>query len=257
MPCSPPCCLRRRSSAGPMSLNWSGAAADPGTTVPDGAYRVVVTTTDAAGVSTTSSAPVSVVRAASALTGPAARGQPEPRPARGQRDLPLDAARAVARDAAHHVGELADRDRARLGSAGGSGTGRVERALGREADVGVARRGAHADDRGRDDRSCRRPSRSTSRRRRCAGCRRGRVRGGGFVRFRLSEPAYVQLRVQGHLIGPYVEAPGGRCRGALPPGGAACAEGRAAGARSCRERGPRADRPQTLDGVAARLVLAG
>ena len=27
--------------------------------------------------------------------------------------------------------------------------------------------------------------------------------GGGFVRYRLSEPAYVQLRVQGHLIGPY------------------------------------------------------
>jgi hypothetical protein len=29
--------------------------------------------------------------------------------------------------------------------------------------------------------------------------------GGGFVRFRLTEPAYVQLRVQGHLIGGYVE----------------------------------------------------
>ena len=29
--------------------------------------------------------------------------------------------------------------------------------------------------------------------------------GGGFVRYRLSEPGYVQLRVQGHLIGGYVK----------------------------------------------------
>ena len=56
--------------AGPVSLSWAGAATDPGTTVPDGAYRVVVTTTDAAGVSSSASAPISVVRAASALTGP-------------------------------------------------------------------------------------------------------------------------------------------------------------------------------------------
>ena len=33
--------------------------------------------------------------------------------------------------------------------------------------------------------------------------------GGGFVRFRLSEPGYVQLRVQGHLIGPYVKRKAG------------------------------------------------
>ncbi len=29
--------------------------------------------------------------------------------------------------------------------------------------------------------------------------------GAGFVRFRLSEPGYVQLRVQGHLVGGYVQ----------------------------------------------------
>ncbi len=66
--------------AGPVSLDWTGAGADPGTTVPDGAYRVVVATTDGAGVSTTSSAPVAVVRAASALDRAPHRRQPERRP---------------------------------------------------------------------------------------------------------------------------------------------------------------------------------
>ena len=39
-------------------------------TVADGSYHVVVTTTDAAGVATSASAPIAVVRAAGGLVGP-------------------------------------------------------------------------------------------------------------------------------------------------------------------------------------------
>ena len=56
--------------AGPETLSWAGTATDPGTTVPDGAYHVVVATTDAAGATTIQTTPVAVVRAGIGLTGP-------------------------------------------------------------------------------------------------------------------------------------------------------------------------------------------
>src|SRR5207244_1997974 len=115
--------------AGPVSLSWGGTAVDPGTTVPDGSVRVVVTTTDAAGMPSSSTAPIAVVRAGAVLTLSTEAGQ---QLLQTTFTVDLTPPRVTGLQARTHAG-------------------------------------------------------------------------GGFVRFSLAEPAYVQLRVQGHLLGPYVQ----------------------------------------------------
>ena len=238
-------------AAGPVSLTWAGAAADPGTTVPDGAYRVVVTSTDAAGTATSASAPISVVRAASALTGPRSAISPnhdhrgdsatfrwtqlEPAHATLQivsasaplatvldADLPVGPARAVwsgTSTAKLQSGTLG----AVLTLTTEAGQQQLQTTFAIDLTPPTAR-GLQARTRA----------------------------GGGFVRFRLTEPAYVQLRVQGHLIGGYVEHRAGVGRHPLPPCGSPGPPRRAAPARPRGQRGPCTSRPAA---VAARCPI--
>jgi len=190
--------------AGPVSLNWTGAAVDPGTTVPDGAYRVVVTTTDAAGVSSSSSAPISVVRAASALTGPRLAISPN-RDRRGDSAtfhwMQAQPSHATLRivSASAPIATVLDSDlpagRARAVWNGSSTAKLISGSLGAvltlttEAGQQLLQTTFSVDLTPPTVRGLQARTRA----------------GGGFVRFRLSEPGYVQLRVQGHLIGPYVK----------------------------------------------------
>jgi flagellar hook assembly protein FlgD len=195
-------------AAGPMTLNWSGAAVDPGTTVPDGAYRVVVTSTDAGGVASSSSAPISVVRAATGLTGPLLAVSPnddgrgdsasfhwvQTEPSRATlRIMSASAPLATVLESdlpagpAHAVWNGDSTTRLLSGSLGAVLTLTTEagqQVLQTTFEVDLtppASRGLQA--RTRD--------------------------GAGFVRFRLSEPGYVQLRVQGHPIGGYLKRKAG------------------------------------------------
>jgi flagellar hook assembly protein FlgD len=190
--------------AGPVTLTWAGAASDPGTTVPDGAYRMVVTTTDAAGVPSSSSAPISVVRAASALTGPRLGVSPN-HDGRGDsatfrwtqlepshatlKIMSANAPLATVLDAdlpagpARAVWDGTSTSKLLTGSLGAVLTLTTEagpQLLETTFTVDLTPPDAHA--------------------------LQARTRaGGGFVRFNLTEPAYVRLRVQGHLIGGYVK----------------------------------------------------
>jgi flagellar hook assembly protein FlgD len=188
--------------AGPVSLDWAGAGADPGTTVPDGAYRVVVTTTDAAGVASSTSAPISVVRAASAFTGPRLAVSPngdrrgdtatfhwfQTQPSHAQlRIVSASSQIATVLDSdlpagpAHAVWDGRSLTKLATGSLGAVLT------LSTEAGQQLLQTTFTVD---------LTPPRAN-------GLQARTHAGGGFVRFDLSEPAYVQLRVQGHLIGSY------------------------------------------------------
>ena len=94
----------RASPAGPVSLSWAGAATDPGTTVPTGPIAWSSRRPTPAGVS--SSAQRSDLGRArrERADGTASRRVPTATVGR-QRDVPLDAARTVARDAEDRVGE--------------------------------------------------------------------------------------------------------------------------------------------------------
>jgi N-acetylmuramoyl-L-alanine amidase/FlgD Ig-like domain len=190
--------------AGPVSLSWAGAAADPGTTVPDGAYRMVVTTTDAAGVSTSASAPISIVRAAGALTGPLVSVSPN-RDRRGDnatfRWTQLEPSHATLKivSASAPLATVLDADLP-VGPARGvwdgsstskltSGSLGAVLTLTTEAGQQLLQTTFTVDLTPPGVRGLQARTRA----------------GGGFVRFSLSEPGYVQLRVQGHLLGGYVK----------------------------------------------------
>jgi hypothetical protein len=194
--------------AGPMSLNWAGAAADPGTTVPDGAYRIVVTSTDAAGVSTSSSAPIAVVRAASSLTGPLLAVSPN-HDRRGDsatfhwvQAQPSHATLRIV-SASAPLATVLDTDlpagRARAVWDGDSTTKLLSGSLGAvltlttEAGQQLLQTTFTVDLTPPAARGLQARTRA----------------GSGFVRFRLSEAGYVQLRVQGHLLGPYLKRKAG------------------------------------------------
>ena len=190
--------------AGPVTLSWGGAASDPGTTVPDGAYRMVVTTTDPSGVSASTSAPISVVRAASSLTGPLVSVSPN-RDGRGDRAtfhwVQLEPSHATLRvvSASAPLATVLDSDLpagpARAVWDGTSATKLGSGSLGAvltlttEAGQQLLQTTFTVD---------LTPPRAS-------GLQARTRAGGGFVRFRLSEPCYVALRVQGHRIGGYVK----------------------------------------------------
>jgi hypothetical protein len=194
--------------AGPVSLSWAGAASDPGTTVPDGAYRMVVTTTDAAGVSTSASAPISVVRAASALTGPLVSVSPN-LDRRGDsatfRWTQLEPSHATLKivSASAPLATVLDADLpigpARAVWDGSSASKLMSGSLGAvltltsEAGQQLLQTTFTVDLTPPAVRGLQARTRA----------------GGGFVRFNLTEPAYVQLRVQGHLLGRYVKRKAG------------------------------------------------
>jgi flagellar hook assembly protein FlgD len=188
--------------AGPVSLTWGGAAVDPGLTVADGSYRVVVTTTDAAGVATSVSAPISVVRAASALAGPRVAVSPN-RDRRGDtatfRWSQLQPSHAQLRlvSASAQIATVLDADLP-AGPAKATWDGRtvtklMSGSLGAvltlttEAGQQLLQTTFTVDLTPPAVRGLQARTRA----------------GGGFVRYRLTEPGYVQLRVQGHLIGRY------------------------------------------------------
>ncbi|MDX6569210.1 MAG: hypothetical protein QOH15_1788 [Gaiellales bacterium] len=190
--------------AGPVTLSWGGAASDPGTTVPDGAYRVVVTTTDAAGVPTSSSAPISVVRAASTLTGPLAAVSPN-RDRRGDsatfRWTQLEPSHATLKvvSASAPLATVLDADLpvgpARAVWSGSSLTKLMSGSLGAVLTLTTEAGQQLLETTFTVDLTP-------------PGVRALQARthaGGGFVRFNLTEAAYVRLRVQGHLIGGYVK----------------------------------------------------
>jgi flagellar hook assembly protein FlgD len=190
--------------AGPVSLSWAGAAADPGTTVPDGAYRVVVTTTDTAGVATSASAPISVVRAAAALTGPKLSVSPngdhrgdsatfhwtqlEPSHATLQ-IVSASAPLATVLDSDLPAGPAHAAWDGKTMSKLTSGTLGAVLTLTTEAGKQLLQTTFAVDLSPPAVRGLQARTRA----------------GGGFVRFRLTEPGYVQLRVQGHMIGGYVQ----------------------------------------------------
>jgi hypothetical protein len=194
--------------AGPVTLSWAGAASDPGTTVPDGAYRMVVTTTDAAGVSTSASAPISVVRAASALTGPLVSVSPN-RDRRGDsatfhwtqlepshatlKIVSASAPLATVLDADVPIGPARAVWDGSSASKLGSGSLGAVLTLTSEAGQQLLQTTFTVDLTPPAVRGLQARTRA----------------GGGFVRFNLSEPAYVQLRVQGHLLGRYVKRKAG------------------------------------------------
>ncbi len=194
--------------AGPETLSWAGTATDPGTTVPDGAYHVVVATTDAAGATTIQTTPVAVVRAGIGLTGPVnavspnrdGRGdtttfhwlQSQPAHARLQivsasqplatvldADLPPGSERAV----------WDGRSLVKLGS----GTLGAVLTLTTEAGRQLLQTTVKVDLAPPTIRGLQARTRA----------------GGGFVRYRLSEPGFVQLRVQGRVVVPYVRRAAG------------------------------------------------
>jgi hypothetical protein len=191
-----------------VSLSWAGAASDPGTTVPDGAYRMVVTTTDAAGVSTSASAPIFVVRAASALTGPLVSVSPN-LDRRGDsatfRWTQLEPSHATLKivSASAQLATVLDADvpigPARAVWDGSSASKLASGSLGAvltltsEAGEQLLQTTFTVDLTPPVVRGLQARTRA----------------GGGFVRFNLTEPAYVQLRVQGHLLGRYVKRKAG------------------------------------------------
>jgi flagellar hook assembly protein FlgD len=190
--------------AGPVSLNWTGAAVDPGTTVPDGAYRVVVTTTDANGLAASTSAPIAVVRAASALTGPLTAVSPN-NDHRGDSATfhwtQLQPSHATLRivSASSPIATVLDADmpagaaravwNGKTTSKLQSGTLGAVLTLTTEAGQQLLQKTFTVD---------LTPPRA-------GGLQARTHAGGGFVRYRLSEPGYVELRVQGHLLGGYVK----------------------------------------------------
>jgi hypothetical protein len=162
----------------------------------------VVTTTDAAGVASSSSAPISVVRAASGLTGPRLAVSPngdrrgdtatfhwfQTQPSHAQlRIVSASAQIATVLDSdlpagpAHAAWDGRSLTKLTTGSLGAVLT------LSTEAGQQLLQTTFTVD---------LTPPRVN-------GLQARTHAGGGFVRFDLSEPAYVQLRVQGHLIGSY------------------------------------------------------
>lgn len=190
-------------AAGPVTLSWGGAAVDPGITVPDGSYRVVVTSTDAAGVVTSASAPISVVRAASGLLGPKLAVSPN-RDGRGDRatfrwaqQQPAHAQlRIVSANA--QIATVLDADM-QAGPAHATWDGKtvtklMSGSLGAVLTLTTEAGQQLLQTTFKVDLTA--PS--------VRGLQARTHAGGGFVRYRLSEPGYVQLRVQGHLVGRYV-----------------------------------------------------
>ncbi len=190
--------------AGTETLSWGGVGLDPATTVPDGTYRVVVTTTDAADVASSQLGAISVVRAATALAPPVAAVSPngdhrgdsatfhwtQTQPAHAvlqivSADRPLATVLSadVAPGARRAVWNGRASTRLQSGSLGAiltlttpAGTQVLETTFTVDLTPPAAR-GLQA---------------------------RARA-GGGFVRFRLTEPGYVQLRVQGRNVTGYVK----------------------------------------------------
>jgi hypothetical protein len=193
---------------GPESLTWAGTAADPGTTVPDGAYHVVVATTDAGGTTTMQTTPIAVVRAGTGLTGPVAAVSPnrdhrgdtatfrwmETQPAHarlqivsGSKPLATVLDSDLAAGPARAVWD--GRSLTKLGS----GSLGAVLTLTTEAGGQVLQTTFNVD-----------LTPPTIR-----GLQARTHAGGGFVRYRLSEPGYVQLRVQGRVVVPYARRPAG------------------------------------------------
>jgi N-acetylmuramoyl-L-alanine amidase len=195
-------------SAGPETLSWGGTALDPGTTVPDGAYHVVVATTDAAGTTTMQTTPISVVRAGGALTGPVAAvspngdGRGDTATFRWTQTQPAHARLQIV-SASKPLATVLDSDEPagpmRAAWNGSSLTRLTSGSLGAvltlttEAGQQLLQTTFNVD-----------LTAPTIR-----GLQARTHAGGGFVRYRLSEPGYVQLRVQGQVVAPYVRRAAG------------------------------------------------
>ncbi len=194
--------------AGPETLSWAGTATDPGTTVPDGAYHVVVATTDAAGATTIQTTPVAVVRAGIGLTGPVNAVSPN-RDGRGDtatfhwlQSQPAHARLQIV-SASQPLATVLDADlppgseRAVWNgrSVGKLGSGALGAVLTLTTDAGrqLLQTTVNVD-----------LTPPTIR-----GLQARTHAGGGFVRYRLSEPGFVQLRVQGRVVVPYVRRAAG------------------------------------------------
>jgi flagellar hook assembly protein FlgD len=194
--------------AGPETLSWAGTATDPGTTVPDGAYHVVVATTDAAGATTVQTTPVAVVRAGIGLTGPVNAVSPN-RDGRGDtatfhwlQSQPAHARLQIV-SASQPLATVLDADlppgseRAVWDgrSVGKLGSGTIGAVLTLTTDAG---------------RQLLQTTVKVDLTPPTIGGLQARTRaGGGFVRYRLSEPGFVQLRVQGRVVVPYVRRAAG------------------------------------------------
>jgi flagellar hook assembly protein FlgD len=189
--------------AGVETLQWDGKADDPAVALPDGLYHVVVTTADESDLPTTQTTPLSLVRAATGLTGPKlavspnhdGRGdratfrwqQGQPAHVRlqltsGQKTIATVFTADLPAGAQHVVWNGASRTRLATGELGAlltlttpAGTQLLQTTFSLDLTAPTAR-----------------------------GLQARTHAGGGFVRFRLSEPAAVQLKVDGHLVTPYV-----------------------------------------------------
>jgi hypothetical protein len=190
-------------SAGPVGLSWGGAAVDPGTTVVDGSYRVVVTATDIAGVAASSSAPITVVRAASALTGPRVGvspngdGRGDTATFRWVQQQPSHAQLRIV-SASAQIATVLDADLP-AGPARATWDGRTVTKLASGSLGAVLTLTTEAGQQLLQTTFTVDLSPPAVR-----GLQARAHAGGGFVRYTLSEPGYVQLRVQGHRIGRYV-----------------------------------------------------
>jgi uncharacterized protein with LGFP repeats len=194
--------------AGPESLSWGGTAGDPGITVPDGAYHVVVAMTSPAGTTTTQTAAISVVRAASGFSGPTASVSPNG-DRRGDtatfhwtQEQPAHATLRIV-SGVRPLATVLDSDLqagpARAVWNGQSLTKLASGSLGAvltlttEAGQQLLQTTFTVDLTAPTIRGLQARTRA----------------GGGFVRYRLSEPGYVQLRVQGHVVVAYVRRAAG------------------------------------------------
>jgi hypothetical protein len=190
-------------AAGSQTLTWAGLSADGVTTVPDGAYHVVVTTTDADGLSSSQTAAVSVVRAASNLVAPLGRISPN-HDGRGDtgtfRWTQAQPAHATLRivSAQKPLATVLSADLP-AGPARASWNGRSSAKLGSGELGAILTLTTAAGTQVLQTTFTVDLSPPAVR-----GLQARTHAGGGFVRFRLLEPGYVQLRVQGHDVTGYV-----------------------------------------------------
>jgi N-acetylmuramoyl-L-alanine amidase/FlgD Ig-like domain len=190
--------------AGLQTLTWAGLGLDPATTVPDGAYHVVVTTTDAAELSSSQTAAISVVRAANGLAGPLGAVSPnrdgrgdsatfrwtQTQPAHATLQV-VSANTPIATVLSTDLGTGAERAvwNGRTLTKLSSGTLGAILTLTTAAGAQVLETTFAIDLTAPTARGLQARTRT----------------GSGFVRFRLTEPGYVQLRVQGHNVTGYVK----------------------------------------------------